>query len=145
MKNPLLLALMLSASLAGVPSAWAQSTPGDAAVPVVELMPLIMKQEKELQLSPEQVQAFADYRTGAAPTRMALQKEIVSLRGQLRAALLEGASPEVSAALMQKIAAAEVEHFKGRERCVEFTRKVLSPEQFATLKRNYLESLPPMK
>ena len=92
MKKPLLLALMFSASLAGVPSAWAQSTPGDAAVPVVELMPLIMKQERELQLSPEQVQAFADYRKGAAPTRMALQKEIVSLRGQLRARGFERAA-----------------------------------------------------
>ena len=145
MKKCSVIALMLSVWLAAAPSAWAQSTPGDAAVPVVELMPLIMKQEKELQLSPEQVQAFADYRKGAAPTRMALQKEIVSLRGQLRSALLEGASPEASAALMQKIANAEIEHFKGRERCVEFTRKVLSPEQFALLKRNYLESLPPMK
>ena len=44
-------------------------------------------------------------------------------------------------ALMQQIAEAEVEHFKGRDRCVEALRKILSVEQFAQLSKLYLDGL----
>jgi len=44
-------------------------------------------------------------------------------------------------ALMQQIAEAEVEHFKGRDRCVEALRKILSAEQFAQLSKLYLDGL----
>ena len=40
----------------------AKNVPGDAAIPVVELMPLTMRYEADLKLSPEQIKALDDYR-----------------------------------------------------------------------------------
>lgn len=127
------------AALAGV--ALAKSVPGDGALPVVELMPLTMKHEADLRLTPEQIQALADYRKQAMPGRVAVQKKIVELRGQLRMAILEDRSAPEREALMQQIADAEVEHFKGRERCVVQVRRILDASQFQQLVGLYLTGL----
>lgn len=127
------------AALAGV--AQAKSVPGDGALPVVELMPLTMKHEADLRLTPEQIQALADYRKQAMPGRVAVQKKIVELRGQLRMAILEDRSAPEREALMQQIADAEVEHFKGRERCVAQVRRILDASQFQQLVGLYLAGL----
>ncbi|MDO9483369.1 MAG: Spy/CpxP family protein refolding chaperone [Hydrogenophaga sp.] len=132
----MLLALVVTGSLAV-----AKNVPGDAAIPVVELMPLTLRYEADLKLSAEQIQALADYRKQAMPGRIAVQKKIVELRGQLRMAILDNKPPAEREALMQQIAEAEVAHFKGRDRCVEALRKVLSAEQFAQLSKLYLDGL----
>jgi Spy/CpxP family protein refolding chaperone len=132
------IALTLSA-LAG--AALAKSVPGDGALPVVELMPLTMKHEADLRLTPEQIQALADYRKQAMPGRVAVQKKIVELRGQLRMAILEDRPAPEREALMQQIADAEVEHFKGRERCVGEVRRILDAGQFKQLLGLYLAGL----
>jgi Spy/CpxP family protein refolding chaperone len=119
----------------------AKNVPGDAAIPVVELMPLTMRHEADLKLTPEQIQALADYRKQAMPGRVAVQKKIVELRGQLRMSILDNKPQAEREALMQQIAEAEVEHFKGRDRCVENLRKTLSAEQFAQLSTLYLNGL----
>jgi hypothetical protein len=120
---------------------WAKSVPGDAAIPVVELMPLTMKHEADLKLSAEQIQLLADYRKQAMPGRIGVQKKIVDLRGELRMAILDNKPAAERQALMQRIAEAEVEHFNGRDRCVEALRKILSAEQFAQLSQLYLSGL----
>lgn len=132
----MLLALMVTGSLAV-----AKNVPGDAAIPVVELMPLTMKHEADLKLSTEQIQALADYRKQAMPGRIGVQKKIVDLRGELRMAILDNKPAADRQALMQRIAEAEVEHFNGRDRCVEALRKILSAEQFAQLSQLYLNGL----
>ena len=119
----------------------AKSVPGDAAIPVVELMPLTMRYEVDLRLSAEQIQALADYRQQAMPGRLGVQKKIVALRGELRMAMLGNKPAAEREALMQQIAAAEVAHFKGRDRCVEALSKILSAEQFAQLSKLYLDGL----
>lgn len=140
--SPLFLNLLMAAALTlGASLAQAKSVPGDGATPVVELMPLIMKHEADLQLTPAQIQAMDGYRKEAAPGRIAIQKKIIDLRGQLRLAILDNAPTAQREALMKDIAEAEVAHFKGRERCVEFTRKTLTPEQFGQLKNLYLTRL----
>jgi hypothetical protein len=138
LKLPFILISLLAVSAV----AGAQSTPADGAAPVVELMPLIIKQEKAFDLTPSQVQALADYRKGAAPLRMKIQQDIVRLRGELRAAILDNQPAEAREALMQRIVEAELAHFKGRDKCVEFVRTILSPEQFLRLRDTYLASLP---
>ena len=130
------LALVLATGLV-----MAKNVPGDAAIPVVELMPLTMRYEADLKLSPEQIKALDDYRKQAMPVRMGVQKKIVSLRGELRLAILADKSRAERDELMQQIAAAEVEHFQGRDRCVEHLRKTLSTEQFAQLTKLYLDGL----
>ncbi|MDO9159887.1 MAG: hypothetical protein Q7U45_10595, partial [Burkholderiaceae bacterium] len=94
MKNLSTLARSLTVALAlalaaGAGLALAKSVPADGALPVVELMPLTMKHEADLKLSTEQIQALADYRKQAMPNRVAVQKQILDLRGQLRMAILD--------------------------------------------------------
>ena len=134
----LTLALALAA---GAGLAQAKSVPGDGAIPVVELMPLTMRYEADLKLTPEQIASLDAYRKQAMPGRVALQKKILDLRGQLRMAMLDNKPAAEREALMGQIAEAEVAHFKGRDRCVEHLRTTLSTEQFAELTRLYLAGL----
>lgn len=134
----LTLALALAA---GAGLAQAKSVPGDGAIPVVELMPLTMRYEADLKLTPEQIASLNAYRKQAMPGRVALQKKILDLRGQLRMAILDNKPAAEREALMGQIAEAEVAHFKGRDRCVEHLRTTLNAEQFAELTRLYLASL----
>ena len=135
-RGAIVLALVASAGLVA-----AKGVPGDGANPVVELMPLTMKHEADLKLTPEQIKSLDDYRKQAMPGRVALQKKIISLRGELRMAILENKPAADREALMKQIADAEVEHFKGRDRCVEHVRKTLSAEQFAQLSKLYLDGI----
>lgn len=132
----LLLALLAATGLAA-----ARGVPGDGALPVVELMPLTMRYEADLKLSAEQIKALADYRQQAMPGRVVLQKKIIDLRGHLRMAMLDNRPQAERDALMQQIAEAEVQHFQGRNRCVENLRQTLSAEQFGQLKALYLNGL----
>lgn len=132
----LALVLVLGSGLAS-----AKSVPGDGAIPVVELMPLTMKHEADLKLTAEQIQALENYRKQAMPGRVALQKKILTLRGELRMAMLDNKPAAEREALMKQIAEAEIEHFKGRERCVEAVRKIMSAEQFTQLSQLYLDGL----
>lgn len=134
----LTLALALAA---GAGLVQAKSVPGDGAIPVVELMPLTMRYEADLKLTPEQIASLDAYRKQAMPGRVALQKKILDLRGQLRMAMLDNKPAAEREALMGQIAEAEVAHFKGRDRCVEHLRTTLSAEQFAELTRLYLAGL----
>lgn len=134
----LTLALALAA---GAGLVQAKSVPGDGAIPVVELMPLTMRYEADLKLTPEQIASLDAYRKQAMPGRVALQKKILDLRGQLRMAILDNKPAAEREALMGQIAEAEVAHFKGRDRCVEHLRTTLSAEQFAELTRLYLAGL----
>ncbi|TNF60823.1 MAG: hypothetical protein EP306_07920 [Burkholderiales bacterium] len=135
-RGALVLLLMSAAGLAA-----AKGVPGDGAIPVVELMPLTMKHEADLMLSTEQIQSLADYRKQAMPGRVMVQKKIIELRGQLRMAMLDNRPQAERDALMQQIAEAEVQHFQGRNRCVEHLRQTLSADQFARLTRLYLDGL----
>lgn len=140
--SPLLVHLLITCALAlGAPLAQAKSVPGDGATPVVELMPLIMKYEVDLKLTTEQIKAMESYRKEAAPGRIALQKKIVDMRGQLRISILDNAPTAQREALIKDIVEAEAAHFKGRERCVEFMRQTLAAAQFAQLKDLYLAGL----
>lgn len=144
MKNLSTLARSLTVALAlaaGAGLALAKSVPADGALPVVELMPLTMKHEADLKLSTEQIQALADYRKQAMPNRVAVQKQILDLRGQLRMSILDNKPQAERDALMARIADAEVAHLKGRNTCVEAVRQILNAEQFAELQRLYLSSL----
>lgn len=130
------LALVAASGLAS-----ARAVPGDGALPVVELMPLTMKHEADLKLSTEQIKSLEDYRKQAAPGRMAVQKRIIELRGHLRMAILDNRPAADRETLMKQIADAEIEHFKGRDRCVEHVRKTLDAAQYQQLVTLYLAGL----
>ena len=135
-RGALVLALVAASGLAA-----AKAVPGDGALPVVELMPLTMKHEVDLKLGADQIKSLEDYRKQAAPGRVAVQKKIIELRGQLRMAILDNRPAGDREALMKQIADAEVEHFKGRDRCVEHVRKTLDSAQYLQLVTLYLAGL----
>lgn len=139
--NTLRRGAILMALVATTGLAVAKNVPGDGAIPVVELMPLTMKHEADLKLTAEQIQALDAYKKQAMPGRVALQKKILGLRGELRLAILDNKPQADREALMKRIADAEVEHFQGRSRCVEALRKIMSTEQFAQLSKLYLDGL----
>lgn len=116
---------------------------GDATAPIVELMPIVMRHEQALQLTPEQSAALAAYRREAAPVRMAIQKNLLALRANLRQAILHNAPQSQREALMDQITQAELMHMQSRNRCAEFLRQTLSAEQFERVKALYLQSLQP--
>ncbi|MGB4060616.1 MAG: hypothetical protein WBK26_10415 [Burkholderiaceae bacterium] len=134
----LTLALALAA---GAGLAQAKSVPGDAALPVVELMPLTMKHEADLKLSAEQIKALEDFRKQAMPNRLAVQKKILELRAQARMAILENKPQAEREELMKQVGEVEVKHMQGRNACTDFLRKTLNAEQFAELSRLYLAGL----
>jgi hypothetical protein len=134
-------ATVVLAMVAASGLATAKAVPGDGALPVVELMPLTMKHEADLKLNADQIKSLDDYRKQAAPGRIAVQKKIIDLRGQLRMAILDNRPAPDREALMKQIADAEVEHFKGRDRCVEHVRKTLDAAQYQQLVALYLGGL----
>ncbi|QTD45133.1 Spy/CpxP family protein refolding chaperone [Ottowia testudinis] len=144
-----LAALMLAACAQNAPvtapsaattpvSAQAKSVPGDAAIPIAELMPLTMRYEADLKLTPEQVKALTDYRNANMPKRVAGQKQLLAQRGNLRAAMLAG---QPTAELMRQVQQTELEHMQARERCVQFMRQTLTAPQYAQLTQRYLDGL----
>ena len=115
-----------------------KAVPGDAAIPIVELMPLTLRHEAALKLTPAQIKALADYRNANMPQRIAGQKQVLALRGQLRAAMLQG---QPTAELMRQVSQAELSHMQARERCVAFMRQTLTPAQYGQLTQLYLDGL----
>ena len=110
----------------------------DEALPIAELMPLTMRYEADLKLTPEQIKAITAYREANMPKRIAGQKNILALRGQLRAAMLSG---QPTGDLMRQVSQAELDHMQARERCVVFMRTTLTPEQYTQLIQRYLDGL----
>ena len=139
-------ALLLAGCAQNAPSAAAaapvvaqgKSVPGDAAILIAELMPLTMRYEADLKLTPEQIKAITAYREANMPKRIAGQKNILALRGQLRAAMLSG---QPTGDLMRQVSQAELDHMQARERCVVFMRTTLTPEQYTQLIQRYLDGL----
>ncbi|SUD90650.1 Spy/CpxP family protein refolding chaperone [Psychrobacter phenylpyruvicus] len=109
------------------------SVDADSSFPIIELMPFIMTHEKQLELTPAQVEAFATYRKAVMKQRIALQANEKALRGQLRLALIEGADDDITTPLMRRISDTEMAHMELRRNCIKNARAVLTPEQFEKL------------
>lgn len=122
-------------------SANAKSVPGDAAIPIAELMPLVVRHEVDLKLTPEQIKAVTAYRETNMPKRIAMQKQVLGLRSQLRAAVLDGQPIAERERLMQQVANIELEHMRARDRCAVFMRETLDNGQYTQVTRLYLDGL----
>lgn len=127
-------------ALASVPTL-ARTSVADESTPIAELMPLLIKHDAQLGLNDAQRQALEQFRKEAMPRRIALTKRIRDLRGELRLAILEGAPVGRRDELRQQLVQAEQEHLQARERCVEFVRSTLTPQQFARVRQWYLDGI----
>jgi len=117
------------------------SVDADSSFPIIELMSFIMTHEKQLELTPSQVEAFAIYRKAVMKQRMALQANEKALRGQLRVALIEGADDDITTPLMRRISDTEMAHMELRRNCIKNARGILTPQQFEKLISSYKTKL----
>ena len=117
------------------------SVDADSSFPIIELMPFIMTHEKQLELTPSQVEAFAIYRKAVMKQRMALQANEKALRGQLRVALIEGADDDITTPLMRRISDTEMAHMELRRNCIKNARGILTPQHFEKLVSLYKTKL----
>jgi len=131
-------AALLSASFT---LAQAKSVPGDAAIPIAELMPLTMRYEVDLKLTTDQLKALDAFKKEAMPKRLKIQQEILDARSALRMSILEGKPQAERDALMKRVVDAEMSHFKARNACVDNMKAVLSSEQYQQLVNLYLQGL----
>jgi Spy/CpxP family protein refolding chaperone len=129
---------VLSASLS---LAQAKSVPGDAAIPIAELMPLTMRYEADLKLTADQLKALDAYKKEAMPKRLKVQQEILDARSALRMSILENKPQSEREALMKRVVDAEMAHLKARNGCVDNMKAVLSAEQYTQLVQLYLQGL----
>ena len=113
----------------------------DDSFPVVELMPIVVKHEADLNLSPEQLKALEAFRREAMPKRLAVQQRIRQARAELRQAILDGAPDAQRQTLMDRWLQAEREHVEARARCAAFLRTMLNAEQMAFVQQRYLQAL----
>jgi len=113
----------------------------DDSFPIVELMPIVLKHEADLKLSPQQQSALADFRRDAMPKRVAAQQRIRQARVELRQAILDGVPEAQRQMLMDRWLQAEREHAEVRSRCADFLRSTLDAEQLAFVQQRYLQAL----
>lgn len=129
---------VLSASLS---LAQAKSVPGDAAIPIAELMPLTMRYEADLKLTADQLKALDAFKKEAMPKRLKVQQEILEARSALRMSILENKPQSEREALMKRVVDAEMAHLKARNVCVDNMKAVLSSEQYSQLVQLYLQGV----
>ena len=104
-------------------------------------MPLIVTQAEALELTPAQINVFADYRKMAMKNRLGLQANEKALRGQLRVAMMTGTDDAAATALMHRISETEMAHMQLRYDCIKNVRENLTAEQFDTLMQMYVQTL----
>ena len=108
------------------------ATGNGLSAPVIMLTPFVRDNADALALNEAQRADLAAWL--AKPNeRVAVEKETVALRAELRAAIVAGAPREARAALAEKIGANEARLVMFRSDCTDHWREVLTPEQFAQL------------
>jgi hypothetical protein len=103
------------------------------SAPVVAMTQVLAKNADALQLDDAQRAALKEWLDAMPAKRGAFEDEIVAMRAELRAAIIEGKPVEERQALADRIGAAETELVMMRSNCVDHWRGVLSADQFAQL------------
>ena len=132
---------LFSAALAMVlPLAAAAQEPFDAqkaglSQPVIAVTMALAQNADALQLTDEQRGAVKAWMDEMPAKRIAVERETVAMRTELRQMIAAGAPVAEREALATRIGAKETEMAMMRSACVDHWRSVLTPEQFAELLR----------
>lgn len=102
----------------------------ELAPPIVELMPIVLKNEQALGLDAKQKAFFADWVKKMPPRRESVERHIAQLRIELRHILLDGGPKDQRDHLVQQIGAETAHLLMIRSLCVQTLREQLTPEQF---------------
>lgn len=101
--------------------------------PVIAITAPLAKNADALKLNEEQRAALKAWLDEMPARRVAVEKETVALRLDLRQKIAAGAPVAEREALAEQIGAKETELLMMRSNCVDHWRDVLTPDQFAEL------------
>ena len=135
-------ALALATGLALSPL-MAQAVAQDLASPIIELMPQVKKlsESGKLQLNAEQKKIIDDWMASAPAKRKTIEADYVTLRQELRMAILNNKDRIEREKLTHELLAKEEELIKMRSLCHRMLVKELTPEQYELVKTAYLNSI----
>lgn len=102
----------------------------ELAPPIVELMPIVLKNEQALGLDAKQKAFFANWVKKMPPRREEVEQHLAELRNELRHILLDGGPRNRRDYLVQQIGADTAHLVMIRSLCVDTLREQLTPEQF---------------
>ena len=109
----------------------------ELAPPIVELMPIVLKNEAALGLDAKQKAFFADWEKKMPPRRESVERHIAELRVALRKILLDGGPRDQRDMLVQQIGAETAHLVMMRSLCVDTLREQLTSDQFKKVVEMY--------
>lgn len=109
----------------------------DLGTPIVSLMPHLKKMRTELHLDKQQNTTIDNWIAEAPAKRKALESEVVTLRKQLRDAILDGSERIHREELKKQLAAKNTRLIEMRSLCTRMLRNALNKEQFDKVVASY--------
>lgn len=109
----------------------------DLGTPIVSLMPHLKKMRAELHLDKQQNTTINNWIAEAPAKRKELESEVVTLRKQLRDAILDGSERIHREELKKKLAAKNTRLIEMRSLCTRMLRNTLNAEQFDKVVSSY--------
>jgi hypothetical protein len=109
----------------------------DLGTPIVSLMPHLKKLRTELHLDKAQNTTINNWIAEAPAKRKALESEVVTLRKQLRDAILDGSERIHREELKKQLAAKNTRLIEMRSLCTRMLRNTLNEEQFDKVVSSY--------
>jgi len=109
----------------------------DLGTPIVSLMPHLKKLRTELHLDKTQNTTIDNWIAAAPAKRKALESEVITLRKQLRDAILDGSERIHREELKKQLAEKNTRLIEMRSLCTRMLRNTLNQEQFDKVVSSY--------
>jgi len=109
----------------------------DLGTPIVSLMPHLKKLRTELNLDKKQNETIDSWIAEAPTKRKSLESEVITLRKQLRDAILDGSERIHREELKKQIAEKNTRLIEMRSLCTRMLRNTLNEEQFGKIVASY--------
>lgn len=105
--------------------------------PIVKLMPHLKKLRLELNLNEKQITTIDNWVAEAPAKRKALESEVITLRKQLRDAILDGSERIHREQLKKQLSAKNTRLIEMRSLCTRMLRNTLNEKQFNKIVTSY--------
>lgn len=106
--------------------------------PAPTLMPVMVNHAGELGLTDAQKAKLADWQTASKSTRENLEREIAADRQAINQAMLDGKGNADIQKMVRDVQRKEIKLVVAKLACRDYTRKVLTPEQWKKVIELYL-------
>ncbi|MFP4295064.1 MAG: hypothetical protein ACLFQH_04460 [Halothiobacillaceae bacterium] len=135
--------LIATALLAGftLPVSSMASDRSELPTPIVELMPHVQKLSDQLDLNAEQKKALDAWMADAPARREALEEEYLTIRAELREAILDRDDRLKRERLIAHLAEKDKQLTQMRSLCARMLEQTLNDEQYRQVVESYKKSL----